>query len=369
MRLPYNIVHVLPLISLAAAQTTVHLSNTVSNARDLFYVRVERLDDLTNFNGHVSVQKTTSLTYAYDLTEAEHQFTSTNAPVRLDPTSTGQVSSYSIRDRISRTVAVDDVVGDIALAVAPLSNGAKRVTIALVVNAVNGNQVLKQDVLNANVKISNVGKILHVDTGDSNIMHVKVESFPVKLTGGVVSCAGNNQYWCKLMGAARSAKSSVSDAASKIFSSNPSGAARKQSTTQAHDREVKKGCQYSHGKKYDKNEHAHDHPHRAGGNESTPNLINGTTHSLFTIAFPLLIGILTGSIVVLIAIGIADLYVNYCLNPIQGYETVIVTDVAINPKELAEFIDQRRSRMNPDVDRKLSFDSEYDSSESHPLMK
>ncbi|KAK9366386.1 hypothetical protein V1509DRAFT_290874 [Lipomyces kononenkoae] len=368
MRLPFDIVLILPLISLTVAQTAVLFSNTVSNARDLFRVHIERLDDLTSANGHISVQKSTSLIYEYDLTEAEKQFTSTNAPVRLDPISTGQVSSFSVRDGISRVAAVDDVVGDIALAVAPLTKGAKRVTIALVVNAVNGEQVLKQDVLNANVKISNSGKIVHVDKSDSNILHVNVESFPFELTDGEASCAGKNQYWCKLIGAAQLAKSSVSDAASKIFSSNPSNSDKKHRTAKyEHESELKKGCK-THAK-FDKSEQVSGHHYRGAGNESNTSFTNGFK-PLLAIAFPLLIGILTGSVVVLIAIGIADLYINYCLNPLQGYETVIMTDVAINPKELAEFIDQRcSSRGNRDADRKLSFDSEYDSSESHPLIK
>ncbi|KAK9483603.1 hypothetical protein V1527DRAFT_263893 [Lipomyces starkeyi] len=374
MRLLRQIVHILPLLSLAAAQTVVHLSNSVSDAGDLFRVRVERLDDLTGSNGDLIVQKTTSLIYEYDLAEAEPQFTSANVPVRLDPISTGQISSYSVRDEITRLVALDEVVGDIAFAVAPLTNGAKRVTIAMVVNAVNGKRVLKQDVLNANVKLNKDGKIVHVESSDSNVLYVDVENFSVELAAGEAACAGGNQYWCRLMGVARSAKSSVSDAASKILNSNTSGTDKKHRTKEAHKKKLTKGCKDSH-RKNDKHKYAHGHRHNGGRNESATSMMNGIAHSLFTIAFPLLIGILTGSIVVLIAIGIADFYANYCLMPTQGYHTLIVTDVDISEKELAEFIDQRRS-MQHDIDGaagtdvKLSFDgSEYDASESHPLMK
>ncbi|KAK9350483.1 hypothetical protein V1505DRAFT_307476 [Lipomyces doorenjongii] len=376
MRLLHQIVHILALLSLGAAQTVVHLSNSVSDSGDIFRVHVERLDDLTGSKGDLIVQKTTSLIYEYDLTEAEHQFTSANVPVRLDPTSTGQISSYSVRDEITRLVALDEVVGDIALAVAPLTNGAKRVTIAMVVNAVNGERVLKQDVLNANVKLSNVGKIVHVESSDSNVLYVDVENFPVELAVGEAACVSGNQYWCRLMDVARSAKSSVSDAASKILNSNTSGTDKKDKTTEAHKKKLNEGCKDSHRKKdkYKYAKYAHGHRHKGGRNESATSMMNGIAHSLFTIAFPLLIGILTGSIVVLIAIGIADFYANYCLMPTQGYHTLIVTDVAISEKELAEFIDQRRS-MQHDIDGgagtdvKLSFDSEYDASESHPLMK
>ncbi|KAK9386054.1 hypothetical protein V1515DRAFT_605984 [Lipomyces mesembrius] len=377
MRFLHKIVHILPLLSLAAAQTVVHLSNSVSGAGDIFRVHVERLDDLTGSNGVLIVQKTTSLIYEYDLAEAEHRFTSANVPVRLDPISTRQISLYSVRDEITRLVAPDEVVGDIALAVAPLANGAKRVTIAMVVNAVNGERVLKQDVLNANVKLSNVGKVVHVESSDSNVLYVDVENFPVELAAGEAACAGGNQYWCRLMDVARSAKSSVSDAASKILNLNTFGADKKHKTTEAHKKKLNKGCKDSHRKK-DKYKYAHGHRRKGGRkggrNESATSMMNGIAHSLFTIAFPLLIGILTGSIVVLIAIGIADFYANYCLMPTQGYHTLIVTDVAISEKELVEFNDQRRSmqhdidgRGGPDV--KLSFDSEYDVSESHPLMK
>ncbi|KAK9372440.1 uncharacterized protein V1513DRAFT_466630 [Lipomyces chichibuensis] len=373
MRLLYQIVHNLPLLSLAAAQTVVHLSNSVSDSGDLFRVRIERLDDLTGSNGDLIVEKTTSLIYEYDLTEAEHQFTSANAPVRLDPIGTGQISSYSTRDKITRSMPLDEVVGDIALAVAPLTNGAKRVTIAMVVNAVNGERVLKQDVFNANVKLSKVGKIVRVESSDSNVFDVDVENLPVELAAGETACAGENQYWCRLMDVARSAKSSVSDAASKILYSTTSGTGKKHKSTKAHKDKLNKGCKDSHRRK-DKHKYAHGHRHKGGRNESATSMMNGIAHSLFTIAFPLLIGILTGSIVVLIAIGIADFYANYCLMPTQGYQTLIVTDVAISEKELAEFIDQRRSMQHdidggPHKDGKLSFESEYDTSESHPLMK
>ncbi|KAK9327521.1 hypothetical protein V1520DRAFT_348638 [Lipomyces starkeyi] len=368
MRLLHQIVHILPLLSLAAAQTNVHLSNSVLDAGDLFRVRVERLDDLTGSNGDLIVQKTTSLIYEYDLAEAESQFTSANVPVRLDPISTDQISLYSVRDEISRLVALDEVVGDIAFAVAPLTNGAKRVTIAMVVNAVNGERVLRQDVFNANVELNKLGKIVHVESRDSNVLYLSVE-----LAAGEAACAGGNQYWCRLMDVARSAKSSVSDAANKILNSHTSGTDKKHKTTEAHKKKLTKGCKDSH-RKNNKRKYAYGHRHNGGRNESATSMMNGIAHSFFTIAFPLLIGILTGSIVVLIAIGIADFYANYCLMPMQGYRTLIVTDVAISEKELAEFIDQRRS-MQHDIDGatgtdvKLSFDSEYDASESHPLMK
>ncbi|KAK9320827.1 hypothetical protein V1517DRAFT_354189 [Lipomyces orientalis] len=374
-RLLHKIVCILPLLSLAAAQTVVHLSNTVSDAGDLFRVRVERLDDVTSSDGELSVQKTTSLIYEYDIGVAENEFTSANAPVRLDPISTGHISSYSVRDEIPRPVALDDVVGDIALGVSPLAKGAKRVTIAMLVSSVDGERILKQDVLKANVEISKAGKIVHVDATDSNVLYVDVESFPVDLAAEEAACASGNQYWCRLMDAARSAKSSISDSASKILKSKPSDADNKHKTTETDDKKLKSGCKDSHSKHEHKHKYHHHHRHHRGGhNESATSLMNSIANSFFTIAFPLLIGILSGSVVVLIAIGIADFYANYCLAPARGYQTVIVTDSVISAKELAEFIEQRRSiQRDMDTssvtDEKLSFDSDYGSAESHPLMK
>ncbi|KAJ8097640.1 hypothetical protein POJ06DRAFT_36142 [Lipomyces tetrasporus] len=373
-RLLLKIVCIFQLLSLAAAQTVVHLSNTASDAGDLFRVRVERLDDVTSSDGELSVQKTTSLIYEYDIGIAENEFTSANAPVRLDPISTGQISSYSVRDEIARSVALDDVVGDIALGVAPLAEGAKRVTIAMVVSAVDGGRILKQDVLKANVEVSKGGKIVHVDSTDSSVLYVDIESFPVDLTAEEAACASGNQYWCRLMDAARSAKSAISDSAGKILNSKTSDADNKHRTTETDEKKLKSGCKDSHSKHKHKHKYHHHRHHRGGRNESATSMMNSIANSFFTIAFPLLIGILSGSVVVLIAIGIADFYANYCLAPAHGYQTVIVTDSAISAKELAEFIEQRRSLQrdtdtNSVADEKLSFDSDYGSAESHPLMK
>lgn len=201
----------------------------------------------------------------------------------------------------------NDLAADIALSVTPKGQGTYQAAIVMLLNSVGANAD-KQDHFVAEVYLFASGVI--------KLGSVKESTVPVKILHSVSqsisledarhgSCvSSSNRYWCSLTNLAAGAESKA-----RAFMNQLSESKLIKSGSQTQQQSLNSNF-FASSQDQQSISSRRQRPHQRTSNnrnESAASLFNSMTHSLFSFTLPLLIGILTGSIVVLTCVWLSDL--------------------------------------------------------------
>ncbi|KAK9468211.1 hypothetical protein V1512DRAFT_274464 [Lipomyces arxii] len=371
MRFLKNILLLAPIVSSALAVTTAHLATKVSDHEERLIITLDRSEPLLKDNALVA-QRYSSVVYEYDLSSVDDTTATINAPIRLDPSETSEVKTvYKILDFESQLESlkdfVDDAVelrADIALGVSP-SGSSRDVALVMIVNTIRGSDLVDRELLQAKITVSPTGFVSDIEVLGGNIGVTVAES-------NVLSCDGNNRYWCELISLVNDARARAQRMTTNLITSVSSSAAVQNTEEESGHagRRGKSGCGYrnrGHGKHYGSRHHSYHRHH-----ESAASLTNGALNAMFNVLVPLLIGILTGSIVVLIAVAFADMVGSFIRSEDTQATFLIPDGQRISFDDFTEYMENRarHREVNEEerVDEKISFDEDGSDMESHPLL-
>ncbi|KAK9475995.1 hypothetical protein V1514DRAFT_213882 [Lipomyces japonicus] len=247
------------------------------------------------------------------------------------------------------------ITADVTLNVSSVrtDTGSRLIVVSALVQSWKGNTVLQQEEFDVLVELSvSNGRISLLPQNNSHENNIILDPVPETTSSSSSSlsdCPSENKYWCELTELARGAKQtakavadhwvlageafmdSASDAinAAVLFYEPQSTTAtdtaasphKKKSKSKSKTKSCKNGGlshkwhEWKKGGKAQKpgsNGHRHHRYHGGGSrNESATSIANGVAHTVFTVAIPLLIGLVSGTVVVLIAVSIADTCISY----------------------------------------------------------
>ncbi|KAK7202602.1 hypothetical protein BZA70DRAFT_285553 [Myxozyma melibiosi] len=351
--LPRLICH-LPLLSsysklsLISPSQAVLISNSPSAYGNRFSVEITNVDDLLSPSGDVLAQAISQKTNEYILNSEIIDAISSVADSQLilDPDTVQSISYISYiapasPALVAHSSSLERSSGSsfqISLSFTPQSidNGAKSSNAAILLHSGQDSA----PAFLANLAVSEDGYVVLKDSVNSEVP-VKFESSANSVSD---SCAKtSNKYWCAIRSLASGFQTNTRSIINNLSGVDLQEQRSSHKSSEKHSSHKSKSK--SHHEEHSSDDHSARKSHRSqrhssGRNESAASLFNALTHSLFSFTLPLLIGILTGSAVVMACVWLSDLISNAFLRfrygRVPDYEYIVVVNPSGERREFRE---------------------------------